>query len=611
MKDKEKEKPRYNMWQNTGFMVRTAWEKHKSVLFLCLALALTTAAQSVVELLIAPMILREVEQAAPLGTLITAIVLFAAALMLLSGLKEYLDTNAIFGRIKVRMVIVQRISAKNGKTSYPNLMDARFNKLYKKASDACSSNSEATEYIWTVWTNILTNAFCFAAYLAVLSGLHPLLMVVVLLTTAAGYFVNKRIYAWGYNHRDEEAYATKRLGFAANVATNRAFAKEIRIFGLRPWLEDVWTSALHLYEAFVVKREKTYLWGNVVDLVLAFLRNGIAYAYLIWLTLSQGLPASTFLLYFTAVSGFSQWVTGLLNEMTSLHKQSLDISIVREFLDYPEPFQFEGGKPLQKDLSRGYEIRLENVSYRYPKAEKDTIHGMNLTIHAGEKLAIVGLNGAGKTTLVKLACGFLDPTEGCVKLNGEDIRTYNRRDYYKLFSAVFQDFSVLETTVSENVAQCVQGIDEERVWRCLDQAGLTDKVKSLPKGLQTHIGRKVFEDGVELSGGETQRLMLARALYKDGVILTLDEPTAALDPIAENDIYMKYNAMTAGKTSIFISHRLASTRFCDRILFLKDGVITEEGTHEELLRLGGGYAELFEVQKYYYEEGGEKDVGKD
>ena len=230
------------------------------------------------------------------------------------------------------------------------------------------------------------------------------------------------------------------------------------------------------------------------------------------------------------------------------------------------------------------------------------VDNFNMTIEKGQLYGLIGPNGAGKTTLVKLLCGFLDPTEGRVLLNGQDIRPYNRRDYYKLFAAVFQDFSVLSATVAENVAQCRTGIDEARVWHCLDEAGLTEKVQSLPKQLETQIGREVYEDGIELSGGQTQRLMLARALYKDAPVLVLDEPTAALDPIAENDIYQKYNEMTAGKTSLFISHRLASTRFCDRILYLKDGRVAEEGTHEELLKRGGGYADLFEVQSQYYRE---------
>ena len=219
---------------------------------------------------------------------------------------------------------------------------------------------------------------------------------------------------------------------------------------------------------------------------------------------------------------------------------------------------------------------------------------MNLTIRPGEKLAIVGLNGAGKTTLVKLICGFLDPTEGRVLLNGQDIRQYNRRDYYELLSAVFQDFSILECSVAENVSQNPVDIDREKVKRCLEQAGIWEKIESLPKGMDTPIGKSVYEDGVELSGGQTQRLVLARALYKEPQILVLDEPTAALDPLAENDIYQRYESMTKGKTSLFISHRLASTQFCDRILFLANGKIAEEGTHCLLYTsLSGTGASLF------------------
>ena len=195
-------------------------------------------------------------------------------------------------------------------------------------------------------------------------------------------------------------------------------------------------------------------------------------------------------------------------------------------------------------------------------------------------------------------------------LNGVDIRRYDRRDYYRHFSAVFQQFSVLASTLAENVAQCVEGIDKTRVRACIRQAGLDEAVAKLPHGIETHIGREVYEDGVELSGGELQRLMLARALYKDAPLVVLDEPTAALDPIAESEIYEKYNNLTRGRSAIFISHRLASTRFCDRILFIADGGIAEEGSHEALLKRAGRYAGLFEIQSRYYQEGG-KGNGED
>ena len=330
-------------------------------------------------------------------------------------------------------------------------------------------------------------------------------------------------------------------------------------------------------------------------------RNGIAYVYLIRLTLNEGLSVPDFLLYFTAVSTFTTWVMGILRDITKLHKDSLDISIVREFLEYPEPFKFEEGEDVPD--AESYELSLENVSFRYSSADQDTIHQINLTVHPGEKLAIVGLNGAGKTTLVRLLCGLFDPTEGRVLLNGRDIRDFNRREYYRLFSAVFQEFSILDVTVAENIAQTAENIDYERIYDCIEKAGLTTLIQELPKGIDTHVGKEVFLDGVLFSGGQTQRLMLARALYKDGPILMLDEPTAALDPIAENDIYQKYNDMTQGKTAVFISHRLASTRFCDRIIFIADGTIAEEGSHESLLSNNGEYAKLFEVQSRYYQEG--------
>lgn len=598
---KKAPKPKYNLWQNTGFMLRTSRKYAKSVFPLCIVLALLSAGKSVAELLIAPAILNKIELSASLGSVVFTIAAFALVLMLLSGLRSYVDTNALFGRIAVRSQgIYLSISRKYAATSYPNLLNTDFLALGEKASAACAGNSESSEAIWTTLTDLMTSCIGFVVYLALLTNLNLWLAALVAATTAVSYFASKRINEWGYLHRSEELELTKRIEYANKIATSREFAKDIRMFGLRGWLEDLWGSTMRLYSAFCAKRERKYIWANIIDIVLTFLRNGIAYAFLIGITVKNGLPASQFLLYFAALSGFAQWVVEILDKLSVMHKQSLDISTIREFLDWNEPFDLNGGERIAFEPNKQYEIRLDDVSFRYPKADKDTLSHINLTVHPGEKLAIVGLNGAGKTTLVKLVCGFLDPTEGRILLNGEDIRKFNRNDYYALFSAVFQEFSVLDVTVKENVAQCVDGIDETRVWQCIDKAGLTEKIKSLPKGIETHLGRRVFKDGVEFSGGQTQRLMLARALYKNAPILVLDEPTAALDPIAENDIYQKYNDMTHGRTSFFISHRLASTRFCDRIIFVDGGKIAEEGTHDELLKNGGGYAYLFEVQSKYY-----------
>ena len=600
-----KQKPAYSVWQNVRFMVGRAWHSRKSVLWLCLASAGLALALNLAQLLIAPMVLARVEQHAPLAQLLGTIGGFALALILLNGLQGYVKQNTMFSRVDVRMSIISAINNKACTTSYPNTRDPAILRLFEKAKKACATNAHPAEHIWETLTQLLLNVAGFLVYLTLVSGLSPLLILVVTLTTAAGFFVSRRINEWGFLHREEESAYEKKIQYVRDKAESIHLAKDIRIFGLKDWVDYLYQSTLRLYAAFINRRERIYTGACAVDALLTLARNGIAYLYLIQLTIARDLPASQFLLYFSAFSGFSTWVTGILQQASTLRQESLDLSSVQEYLHLPEPFRFTGGQPIPQ--CDAYELRLDHVTFRYPGTDRVILRDINLTIRPGEKIAVVGLNGAGKTTLVKLLCGFYDPDEGRVLLNGTDIRDFNRPDYYRMFSTVFQESSILDITVAETVAQDVEHIDMGRVKDCIAKAGLTQKIESLPQGYDTHIGKNVYLDGVEFSGGQTQRLMLARALYKNGAFLVLDEPTAALDPIAENDIYQKYNEMTAGKSSVFISHRLASTRFCDRILFVKDGIIAEQGTHEELLAQGGSYAKLFDIQARYYQEGRDLD----
>lgn len=598
---KEKEKPKYSVPQNVWWMIKIAWNTRRRVLLFCVLTAVLEVLYQLTQLYIAPEILTRVEQHAPLGSLLATIAFFTAALFLITGGKEYIEQNVMFPRIDVRSAIIGLLGRKSNTTAYPNTLKPDFIKLREKAHVACGGNDMASEHIWETLTKLLQNVGGFAVYLTILSGVSPVLLAVVIGTCLWGFLVSRYVNNWQFTQREKEEkyYAQKR--YIREKAESIALAKDVRIFGLQNWFDDMVTSIHNAYLDYLYKVERKLLLADVTEAALTVARNGIAYVYLLNMALKENLSVPEFLLYFTAVSTFTTWVMGILQHAVKLHQESIDLSQLREFLEYPEPFQFEGGAAVPKAAQ--YELRLENVSFRYPGADKDTIHHLNLTVHPGEKLAIVGLNGAGKTTLVKLLCGLFDPTEGRVLLNGQDVRAFNRREYYGLISAVFQEYSLLDVTVEENIAQSYHHIDEARVAACLEKAGLTQAIAALPQGVKTHVGREVFLDGVLFSGGQTQRLMLARALYKDGPILMLDEPTAALDPIAENDIYMKYNDMTAGKTSIFISHRLASTRFCDRIIFLAGGGIAEEGTHETLLALGGEYAKLFTVQSRYYQEG--------
>ena len=597
----DKIKPKYNIWQNVCFMLKMSWISSRGVPFLCLLSVFLNVLVNLLQLFLAPQVLLKVEQHAPLLQMLLTIVLFAGSLFLLNALHGYLRQNSRFPKIRIRLIILNTMNLHAGTTSYPNTLDPEILKLRDKASEATQDNVSAAENIWNTLIKLLTNICCFVIYLFIMSALDPVLLLTIALTSAVVVLVNWKVDQYHYKLNKDIGKYDLQVWYITGKAHSNALAKDIRIFGLKPWLDDLWNCAMRMMEALVLKKQKARLLGNLTELLMTLARNGVAYIYLIHKALEENMPASEFLLYFSAVSGFAGWVSGIISDFFTLRRESNAISLVQEYLNLPEPFRFDGGKPVPEADS--WELQLEHVTFRYPGSEQKLFRDLNLTIHPGEKLAIVGLNGAGKTTLVKLLCGFFDPDEGRVLLNGTDIREFNRQDYYRLFSAVFQELSLLDVTIAENIAQQTTGIDLDKVNSCIEKAGLAEYIASLPEGLNTHLGREVYLDGVLMSGGQTQRILLARALYKDGPILILDEPTAALDPLAENDIYMKYHEMTRGKTSLFISHRLASTRFCDRIIFLADGSIAEEGTHETLLEKNGAYAKLFEVQSRYYQEG--------
>ena len=600
---RKKRKSKYNVLQNTIYMFKFAAERKKSVIILMFIGFLLSLSSNLINLFLAPTILGVVERGESFSTLLSTITGFAFAIIVIQWLSSYVRINSDLGKVYLRVSMIELINLKHMRTSYPNSEDTAFLEKRNRCKWELFDSNGVPEAIWANFSNILLNVSGFIIYLFIISNVDIVLGVLCVVIPVAVFFINRKIYRWSYEHRDEESQYTSQLYWIHESSKNMILAKDIRIFGMTDWLKNLYKKTLNLYNEFIKKGVKHEMLGNVVELVSEFLRNGIVYVYLIVYTVNNGLSASEFLLYLNAVSGFSEWIYNFMNCFLGLQRQSYKVSIIRELLETPEPFLFEEGRSIEPEKNGKYDIDLRNVTFRYPNSDKNVIENLNLHIKAGENLAIVGLNGAGKTTLVKLICGFYDPTDGEVLLNGEDIRKLNRRDYYKFFSAVFQDFSMLEATVAENISQMSpREIDMKRVQKCAEESGIDKKINQFPKGYDTPVGKKVYDDGILLSGGETQKLFLARALYKEAPIIVLDEPTAALDPLAENEVYEKYSEMTDGKTSVYISHRLASTRFCDRIIYLENGRICEEGTHDELIKKGGKYSDLFDVKSYYYKE---------
>lgn len=606
MKRTLKEKPIYSTLQNTSYVLNLAWSRNKLSILTMLIQSILVPAIPAVAMFLPMTVVALILSGTKVSSLIGAILVFTAAAVLLQTAKSYVWTISRSQRNGLRISINHDILDKMLTTDYANLEKQQFTDAREKAHDATGSPYSTAQQIYYTLENIGANLIGFVLYIVLLAQVNPLILLLTAATTAFGFFVRRRANKWQYDNDDEKTRYRKRVWYISRVGENTSLAKDIRLFSMIDWLRDVYKANSEMLYNWHRKMESKQYFADAADCIATFLREGAAYAYLIWMVLYRELPVDQFVLLFAAISGFSGWVTGILDECATLQRRSLEYCRLREYLEFPNEFKRSDGQSIAPEQGKDYTLELRNVSFRYSGSDEDTLQNINLTIHAGEKLAIVGLNGAGKTTLVKLLCGFYDPTVGEVLLNGCDIRVYDREQYYTLFTAVFQEFNILPVSIAENVAQENSGeLDADRVVRCLEQADIYEKVSSLPEGMESMLRRDIFYDGVELSGGETQRLMLARALYNDAPILILDEPTAALDPIAESRLYIKYNELSAGKTSVYISHRLASTRFCDRVIFIDEKTIAEAGIHEELLAACGKYAELFEIQsKYYREEAG-------
>ena len=262
---------------------------------------------------------------------------------------------------------------------------------------------------------------------------------------------------------------------------------------------------------------------------------------------------------------------------------------------------YKGKLPVEKRLDNQYEIEFRHVSFRYPGSERYALEDFSLKLRIGERMAIVGMNGSGKTTMIKLLCRLYDPQEGEILLNGVDIRKFRQDEYVRLFSVVFQDFKLLSMPLGENVAASVE-VDEGKAEEVLRQAGLGERLEELPEGLGTYLYQDITDGGIEISGGEAQKIAIARALYKDAPFVLLDEPTASLDPLSEYEIYSGFDTMVGDKTAIYISHRLSSCRFCDDIAVFHEGRLVQRGSHEQLLSdEKGKYYELWQAQAQYYQ----------
>ena len=435
------------------------------------------------------------------------------------------------------------------------------------------------------------------------SKLHPLLIVILLGLLLLSFMVIDKTKI-----KDKELvwdalgpYWRKHfnLGYLTNHFTS---AKEIRVYDMKDYIYgkylDVTADILDKY------RLSRNIWfkSNAVCMPLALLQELSLYAFLIYELSKDNLTVAEFTLYVASVHIFINSLGDLIQEYTEIKKQSLQVKDFRSFIDEYRIEDEEKEEMIPMEEKPVFEF--EDVTFRYEGQSKNALEHISLKIPYGQRLAIVGLNGAGKTTFIKLLAGFYKPTEGRITLNGRDTSEMRRDDLLKYFSAVFQNVEEYPFTVAENVSmKRYADTDVKKVEECLERCGLSERIDKLDAGIRTQVLKVIEKDGADFSGGEKQKLALARALYRDAPVIVLDEPTSALDPLAEERLYKSFNDLIGDRTGVFISHRLSSTGFCDKIAMFEDSHLVEYGSHDELTARKGKYYELYETQAQFYREG--------
>ena len=607
-------KPKHGIFTNTVFSLNYIWKGQKTLIFWAVVGTVMQVLFPFVGILTPRIVIDEIVAGVDVSRFVGVIGVLAVALILINFLFGYSSgkVQSFIGNVANAEFIVD-YTRKVLTMDFANREKPDFFKLTAKANRNLSSMSESSRYV-VVLSSLVANVGGLLLYGSIIAMIHPLIIVLLMVSVLINGLMQRWHRKFDEARREYVGEHNKKVWHIRWVTSFKDYAKDIRIFSMYDWLMGVLNFHLDKVRESDTRSSAKGLVAGTVDSFMVLVRDGAAYAFLTYLLLADQIGLGEFVMLFAAIGGMAGWISGILNDTTNLYRASVEVSDRREMLDYPDTSRLAGGVDIYKTAP---EIRLENISYTYPadedesdvKERKPTLKNINLTIKPGEKLAIVGVNGAGKTTLVKLLCGFYKPDEGEIFANGKNIKEYNRDDYLSSITAVFQRSFLLAEDISTNVSHTVpKETDDEKVRNCLIKAGLWEKVESLEKGVNTPLVKVVDEDAIELSGGDMQKLALARALYKDAPLLILDEPTAALDPIAENNMYQQYASLTQGKTSVYISHRLASTRFCDRIILLDGNTLAEIGSHDELIAKNGKYAEMFNLQaSYYVDDGGKCD----
>ena len=542
-----------------------------------------------------------------------AVVWLLGSNFVLGTLRDYLDSRKTLLANLTNNGLTQLLREKAMDLDYADLCDPKVVNPVTSAEQQCNYTgtlSSLVAHFMKMLQDLLSSGtallmviyLCFApgkaqGLLAVLCSPAVSLSSLLLMVGGSCFLISRLNQNGGQAADVQHAQAENGIEYmVSKVFCNIEAGKVIRLYHMQQMLRENYSHFMHVAKPVYVAMCRDDLHFSLLSTALSGLFSIYAYLLVLWKVLAGAISIGSLAQYTGALATLQDSIISILQQNRLIRRQ---VSYLQNFLTFLNQTSGHSGTiPIEKRQDHVYEIAFHDVSFTYPGSSKPALSHVSCRLTLKDKMAVVGLNGAGKTTFIKLLCRLYDPSEGYITLNGVDIRKYDYREYQSLFGVVFQDFHIFPLPVGQNVGACLKP-DEQRVWQCLDLSGVAGRIRDMGQGLDTPV-TPLEESGEALSGGEMQKVAIARALYKDAAFVILDEPTAALDPLSEYEIYSHFDDLVRDKTSIYISHRMSSCRFCGDILVFQDGQIRERGSHEALLQRNGLYAAMWNAQAQYY-----------
>lgn len=599
-KNKSKEKSAQNLKRTiktTKYMLRFVWqsEKGKSFLIVKFILALFNALYPIIFTVFPGLIINELTSDKQLDKLILYVCVLTIAPVLvhvsLSFIGRYIEKISM----TINLDITKRFYDHYICMDYESVENPEIGIMQERAQATFNSTLQIVNDLCGLFGAIIG----LIAISSIISTINPILVVLVVVITLINSFITRVINEKKYKIGKEMSEVERYQSSANYMLYMIIYAKEIRLFNLKNYL-------MEHYEKYVLEHNKLRLKSDTVGMIpgmaaslLNFVQQVVMYAYLFVSILKYELQIGSMTIYLAAVGQLSGALNGIFAFYQSLSKISLNVQETIEFMNIPLKQYKTGDKtPI---INSDSVIEFKNVSFKYPGSQTYAIKNMSIKIFCNEKLCIVGTNGSGKSTFIKLLARLYCPTEGEILLNGINIYEYDYRKYQRLFSPVFQDFCGYFMSLKENIVLNHE-YDQKKLDQICNKCGLTSLLSNLAKGYDTQIGKWIDDEGIQPSGGEFQKIAIARALYNDAPMFLLDEPTAALDPLIEYEIYKQFNEIITNKSAILITHRLSAVQLADKVAVFENGKLIEYGTHKQLYDKGDKYAEMFNKQAHFYRD---------